>query len=433
MKHVLILTFTSSIGLVSLFAVDLTDLYFLSLLNNQSIIAGLGFALSIMFFNMSFSIALSVAMTATVGRKIGENKVSQARALALDNFVFSVLFTALIATVTWFFKGLLLSFVGASGSALEHAERYLNILLPSLPFLAIAMSGGALLRALGSPKLSMMTMLLGALVNVILDPLMIFGFDLGIEGAAIASVAARVSVGLSALYFIYTNYQFSADFKFASFSRSLKKILPVALPAMATQLATPAANAYLTYEIAKFGESYMAGWTITGRITPVIFGVVFALSSAIGPIYAQNIGAQNLARVKSTLYSSCIFIIGYCALAASVFYMSTDLIITGFAVSGNAIVFIEFVAIWIGPAFIFYGFLFVANAAFNHLGYPMLATLFNFAKASLGTVPLVMFGVSQMGAVGVFMGNTVGNFIFGIAALASSFYIIRKLALKQVH
>jgi len=430
MKHVLILTLTSSIGLVSLFAVDLADLYFLSLLNNQSIIAGLGFALSIMFFNMSFSIALSIAMTATVARKIGEKKISQARAIALNNFVFSVLFTALIATLTWFFRWQLLSFIGASSSALEHAERYLNILLPSLPFLALAMSGGALLRALGSPKLSMMTMLLGALINVILDPLMIFYFDLGIEGAAIASVAARVSVGLSALYFIYTKYQFSARFKFSSFIISLKKILPIALPAMATQLATPAANAYLTYEIAKFGESFMAGWTITGRMTPVIFGVVFALSSAIGPIYAQNIGAQNITRIKSTLYSSCIFIIGYCALAASVFYMSTDLIITGFAVSGNAIEFIEFVAVWIGPAFIFYGFLFAANTAFNHLGYPMLATLFNFAKASIGTVPFVMFGVSQMGAVGVFMGNTVGNFIFGIAALACSFYIIGKLALK---
>ncbi|NRA15099.1 MAG: polysaccharide biosynthesis C-terminal domain-containing protein [Oceanospirillaceae bacterium] len=427
MRHVFTLTLTSSVGLVSLFAVDLIDLYFLTLLENQAIIAALGFAASIMFFNMSFSIGLSIAMSATVARAIGAKQDLQARGLALNNFVFSVSFTTLVAAVTWLFKTPLLELIGASGNALIYADQYLSIILPSLPFLAVAMSGSALLRAMGSPKLSMLAMLSGSAVNVILDPIFIFGLDLGIEGAAIASVFSRFSVGAMALYFIYARHDFYCAFNFNVFKQHLQKIFTIAIPAMATQLATPFANAYMTYEIAKFGESYMAGWSITGRITPVAFGVIFALSAAVGPIYAQNFGAGDFARVRKTLYDSCLFVTSYCVVAAMIFYLSIDALIIWFGATDEGAEFMRFVAIWIGPAFSFYGFLFVANAAFNNLGYPLISTAFNFAKATVGTVPFVMIGVSFMGADGVFMGNTAGNLVFGIAALSCCFYIINKL------
>ncbi|EPJ55986.1 MAG: hypothetical protein OFPI_01370 [Osedax symbiont Rs2] len=427
MRHVVTLTITSSIGLVSLFAVDLIDLYFLTLLENQAIIAALGFAAGIMFFNMSFSIGLSIAMSATVAKAIGAKENNQARGLALNNFIFSVSFTSVVAAITWLFKTPLLALIGASGEALLYADQYLAIILPSLPFLAIAMSGSALLRAMGSPKLSMLAMLSGSAVNVILDPIFIFGLDMGIEGAAIASVFARLAVGSMALYFIYAKHDFYCAFNFSIFLQHLRNILTIAIPAMATQLATPFANAYMTYEIAKFGESYMAGWSVTGRITPGVFGVIFALSAAVGPIYAQNYGAKDFSRVRKTLYDSCLFVTCYCVVAAVIFYLSIDALIIWFGASDDGAAFMRFVAIWIGPAFSFYGFLFVANAAFNNLGYPLVSTAFNFAKATVGTVPFVMIGVSYMGADGVFMGNTLGNLVFGIAALSCCFYIINKL------
>lgn len=427
MLHVVTLTITSAIGLVSLFAVDLIDLYFLSLLDNQAVIAALGFAASIMFFNMSFSIGLSIAMSATVARAIGEKEDLKARQLALNNFCFSVSFTAVIALLTWMVKVELLQWVGATGNALLYADQYLTIILPSLPLLAIAMSGGALLRAMGSPKLSMLAMLSGAAVNLVLDPILIFVFDMGIEGAAVASVMARVAVAVVALYLIYARHDFATSFDFVQFKLHLGKILTIAVPAMATQLATPFANAYMTYEISHFGESYMAGWSLTGRMTTVVFGVIFALSAAVGPIYAQNYGAKNFSRVKRTLWDSCVFVSFYCIVASAIFYLSIEPLIVLFNASGDAAVFIRFVSVWIGPAFAFYGFLFVANAAFNNLGYPFISTAFNFAKATIGTVPFVIYGVSVMGAEGVFAGNTVGNIVFGVLALLSCFYIINKL------
>lgn len=428
MRHVIVLASTASVGLVSVFAVDLIDLYYLSMLDDQAIVASLAFASAIIFFNMSFSIGLSIAMSATVAKAIGAKEDIKARGLAMNNFIISVGFTAVLGWVTWYFRLDLLKIVGAEGASLDYANRYLGILLPSLPFLSLAMSGGGLVRAMGAPKLSMYAMLSGSLVNLILDPILIFWFDMGIEGAAWASFAARISIAGSALYIIYFVHDFSVKFSTKLFKSQLPIILTIALPAMATQLASPIANAFMTWEMAKYSESYMAGWSLVGRLSPMVFGVLFALSGAVGPIYGQNFGARNFERVRRTLTDSMIFVVVYSIFASIVFYLMLDYIIAAFSIAGDAETFMQFVGVWIGPVFGFYSMLFVANAAFNNLGYPLLATAFNFGKATLGTIPFVLYGSYLLGAEGIFAGNGVGNAIFGAAALFVCFYVINKLA-----
>ncbi|NRA87726.1 MAG: polysaccharide biosynthesis C-terminal domain-containing protein [Rhizobiales bacterium] len=428
MRHVVVLATTASIGLVSIFAVELVDLYFLSMLENQAIVASLAFASAIIFFNMSFSIGLSIAMSATVAKAIGAKEDSKARSLALNNFIFSTSFTTIIGLTTWVFRDDLLVIIGATGESLGYASQYLKILLPSLPLLSLAMSGGGLVRAMGSPKLAMFAMLSGSVVNLILDPILIFGFEMGIEGAAWASVAARLTIGASALYLVYGKHDFAIAFSFSRFKAQMPIILIIAVPTMATMLATPFANAFMTVQLADFGESYMAGWSLAGRVAPVVFGVIFALSGAIGPIYEQNFGARKFDRVRRTLLDSIIFVVVYCLFASTIFYLSIDYVVLTFEVVGDAEKFMRFVAIWIGPSFLFYGMLFVANAAFNNLGYPLMATAFNFGKASIGTVPFVLYGAYIMGAKGVFLGNAVGNIFFGMASLFVCLYVINKLA-----
>lgn len=428
MRHVLVLASTASVGLVSVFAVDLIDLYYLSMLQDQAIVASLAFAASIMFFNMSFSIGLSIAMSATVARAIGAKENDKARHLALNNFVLSIGFTSILGVFTWFYRDDLLRIVGAEGASLDYASRYLSIILPSLPFLSLAMSGGGLVRAIGAPKLAMYAMLSGSVVNLILDPIFIFWLDMNIEGAAWASFAARISIGGASLYIIYVMHDFRAKFSSKILKQQLPIIAAIALPAMATQLASPIGNAFMTWEMAKYGESYMAGWSLAGRVSPVVFGVLFALSGAIGPIYGQNFGARNFERVRRTLLDSVTFVVLYCLFASVLFYLAIDYVIAAFSLSGDAKTFMEFVAIWIGPTFGFYGMLFVANAAFNNLGYPLISTAFNFGKATLGTMPFVMYGSYVLGAEGIFIGNGAGNVIFGMGALFACLYVINKLA-----
>ena len=126
--------------------------------------------------------------------------------------------------------------------------------------------------------------------------------DLGLEltGAALASVAARVTIALVALLPIFKHYGGLSMPSVPALLRDAKPILTIAFPAILTQLATPVGQAWVTRSMAEYGSDAVAGMAIVGRIVPVAFGVMFALSGAIGPIIGQNAGAGQAARVRAS-------------------------------------------------------------------------------------------------------------------------------------
>ena len=191
MRHVVVMTLTGAIGLMALFLVDLADLFFLSLLGDTAITAAIGFAGTIAFANLSLSIGLGIAAAALVAKNLGAGNSEDARRYATNSlavmFVISVLLSIGIAV----FSDELLGLLGAKGDALGYARLYLRTLVFGFPLLAGAIACNFCLRAIGDAKRAMYATLAVAIVNAILDPILIFGAGLGIQGAAIASVCAN--------------------------------------------------------------------------------------------------------------------------------------------------------------------------------------------------------------------------------------------------
>lgn len=192
--HVIKMSLAASVGLAAIFLVDLIDIYFLSLIGKDEITAAVGYASTIIFFTTSLSIGFAIVMTALVSRAIGAKNYELANRLMTNVFALTLLITTPIAILTWIFIPFFLELLGANGSTLDLASSYLRILIPSVPILGFAMSSASVLRSLGDAKRAMYSTVSGAIVNGIFDPIFIFTFDLGIEGAAIATVLARVSV-----------------------------------------------------------------------------------------------------------------------------------------------------------------------------------------------------------------------------------------------
>jgi len=211
--------------------------------------------------------------------------------------VYAVIFGAIFAFVVWLNLGTLAALMGASGETLDLAVGYLQIIVPSLPLLMVGMIGGAILRAHGAARQAMMATIYGGLVNAVLDPILIFGLDLELTGAALASVAARIAIAVTALIPIFRYHGGLEPPDVKGMLSDLKPVLVIAVPAILTQLATPIGQAYVTRSMAAYGEEAVAGMAIVARITPVAFGVIFALSGAIGPIMGQNYGAGQHGRV----------------------------------------------------------------------------------------------------------------------------------------
>ncbi|MBM7036672.1 MATE family efflux transporter [Vibrio ulleungensis] len=416
MKHILTMTGAGSIGLMALFVVDLLDMMFISMLGQVELAAAIGFAGTLMFFTTSISIGTSIAMGALVSKAIGAKQTDDAQRLVTHILLSAFVVNSLMTAVVMAYSPQLLALLGAKGEAAYYAQAYLNILLPSTPIMAMGMASGAALRAAGDAKLSMWSTLIGGIVNAVLDPLFIFGFGWGVEGAATASVISRITVFVVAFAPLIRIHQLVGKIEWNKLQRDIRPIFAIALPAILTNTATPIGNAIVTSSIAEYGENYVAGIAVIGRVTPVAFALIFALSGAVGPIIGQNYGAERIDRVSDTLKNSLIVTGVYCTLVSLLLYLLQGFIISSFSLTGDAATVIVVFCSVVAFTFIFNGIQFVANASFNNLGKPLYSTFLNMSKATLGTLPFVYFGSQWFGAIGVIYGQALGNVVFGILA-----------------
>ena len=207
----------------------------------------------------------------------------------------------------------------------------------------------------------------------------------------------------------------------------MKRIFAIALPAILTNIATPIGAAYVIYEISKFGESAVAGMAVINRLTPVSFAVVFAASGAVGPIIGQNFGAKSFVRIKAVLRDSLYFIFFYVLLVWFLLFLLSDFINTSFSLEGEAAELVTLFCNYVSITFFFNGAIFIGNATFNNLGRATYSTVFNFAKATIFTIPFVYMGALWFKAPGILLGQAIGASFIGIIAMIFAYRYVQKL------
>lgn len=426
LRHISVMSLTASVGLMAVFVVDFVDMIFISMLGKAELAAAVGYAGAILFFTSSFGIGIAIAAGALVSRALGEGDEELARQRASNTLVLGVIFGSLFAGVVWLNLTGLARLMGATGETLALTVHYLAIVIPSLPLLLTGMVGGAILRGHGDARRAMMATVIGGIVNAVLDPILIFGLGLDLTGAALSSVVARIAIGFAALYPIIRHYGGLHLPRPAALARDLGPILTIAFPAILTQLATPIGQAYVTRSMAAYGEDAVSGMAIVARITPVAFGVVFALSGAIGPIIGQNYGARQNDRVLRAFRDGVLFTAIVIALVSLILFLLRGQIVALFQADGLSR---DLIYLFAGPlalAFFFNGLIFVSNAAFNNLGNPYYSTWINWGRHTLGTVPFVILGGYMYGAPGILIGQALGGVIFGLFAAWMALRVIKR-------
>lgn len=428
MRHVVVMTATGSIGLLAIFIVDALNLFYIAMLGVEELAAAIGFASALMFFTISTALGLTIATSAVVSRALGRGDRETAARLGGASMIFLGVVMLAVALVAWPFLENLLYWVGARDRTLELATRFMQIVLPSTPIVAIGMGATGILRAAGDARRAMYVTLISGMATAVLDPILIFGFDLGLDGAAIATVISRfvlLAVGIYGVHYVHRLMKIPSRIELAA---AFRPFFAVGVPAIMTQVATPVGNTYVTVEIAEFGDQAVAGWAIVGRILPVAFAGVFALSGAVGPIIGQNIGAQYYDRARDALRDAMIFIIVYVLIVWGLMALAAEPLAGLFNAEGEAREIVVFFCRIAAASFVLYGVLFVANAAFNNLGYATYSTVFSWGRSTLGVIPFVWVGAQYYGAIGVIAGWALGAVPFGIAAIIVAFRVVAKLA-----
>jgi putative MATE family efflux protein len=427
MRHVAVMAASGAVGLVSIFAVDLLALLYISWLGNVNFTAGVGYGTTVLFLSTSFNVGLMIASSALVSRALGARDKVRARRLAGSTTAISLVAASLIAVLMMAVMDPLLTLLGATGETHAVAWRFLMICMPSNFLLALGMCFSGTLRSVGDARRAMYVTLSGGIASAIIDPILIFGLELGTDGAAIAVTLSRVVFCLVGYHGVVRIHDLMRKPTFLETVEDLKPMVGIAVPAVLTNIASPVAGAYMTSVLAPYGDEALAANAIISRLIPVAFGTVFALSAAIGPIFGQNLGARNIKRVRRTLTDGLIFSAASVMVAWIVLYLAQEQLIAVFHATGRAADLVRYFCVVLAGTWMFHGALFVANASFNNLGAPVLATVFNWGKATIGTVPFAIVGAQWGGAEGAFLGQGIGAIAFGIVGVWAAYQVINRV------
>ena len=427
LRHVLNMSVTGGIGLMSIFVVDLLSLLYVSWLGADAKRAAVGFGSIVLFFAMSINIGFTIGISAIVSRALGARDRPLARRLGGSGVGIMTIAGAVVALGIMVFLDPLLSLLGARGATADYARTYLLICLPANVFMSAGIGFSGVLRACGDARRSMFVTLGGGIAVAVLDPILIFGLKLDLVGAALSIVAARLAffaigwhgaVGVHDLVAMPTLRGMAAD---------ARPVFSIAAPAIATNLATPVANAFFASVIAPYGDAAIGASAVIDRITPVAFGALFALSGAVGPILGQNWGAKLYQRMTRTMRDAYMIAAVYVAVMWIALVVFSGQITGLFHLSGEAADIVRLFCYISGPGWLGIGALFVANAVFNNLGFPLRATIANWGRATLGTIPAALLGAHVWGPRGALIGVLAAGALFGLGATISAFRSLRSV------
>ena len=332
------------------------------------------------------------------------------------SFVLVLAFVALITLFMALFLQDIFSVLGAKGEILDMSVAYMRVWLLGVPFFAIAMVGSTLMRAAGDAVKPGYLMVVGAVLQVALGPVFIFGLfgfsQMGLAGAAIAFVAARTVSFLMYVYYVYKDDLLIFDLN--NFWQSSRDIMHVGLPAILSNIIGPVSMSVITRLLAGHGAVVVAGFSVASRIETMFAMVMWALSMSVAPFVGQNWGAKYFKRVTRSLRIGNLF-----ALAWGGFSYLLLIVLGPFVISlvnsdqeviDAATVYLMIVPLGMGLM----GVMSNCMSSFNALGQPGPPFIMSVCQMIFLSIPFAILGDYLFGYRGIFAGGVLSILIIAL-------------------
>lgn len=435
-KHLVNMTVPVLFGIAMMMAQGLIDTWFLGKVGDAEL-AAFGFGFPILMIVMSVAIGLGAGTSSVVARAIGAGDHRRARRLATDSLSLGFLITLLISMLGIWTIDPLFKLLGAPAELMPLISSFMTILYSGVPFIVVGMIGMASMRATGDTRLPSMMMVVTAILNVILDPILIFGVGpipaMGLDGAATAALLARGAMFAGTVYLMrYRLDMLTFELPdLRDFVSSSRAILHVGVPAVGTNIIVPLGATMVTAMIARYGPEAVAGFGVASRIESMMLVIFYAMSSIIGPFVGQNLAAGREHRILRALWLCTLFCLGAGLVVAAILGFSSEYIARLFSDSDD-VIYVTKLFLWIAPiSYGTYGMVMVMNASFNGLGDPMPGVWISVARILVLYVPLAFLGQQLYGLAGIFGAYALANVISGIGAYAWARRSAQQLCLQS--
>ena len=407
-------------GILSTVAFNAADTYFVGRLGTGPL-AAISFTFPVIMVVLNLSVGLGAGVSSILARTIGAGDEGAMRRLATDALLLALINSLILTGLGFATIEPLFRLLGAEAGLMPDIRAYMMIWYPGAVFLVGSMCAISILRAVGETRIPGYLMVAAAILNIIIDPLLIFGLfgfpRLEIAGAAVATVFSRgLLLALLLRLLVKRDLLDLTRWGVGPLMTSWRRVLHVGLPAAATNMIIPLAMGVIVALVATFGSDAVAGFGVASRVEAVALVIYYALSAVIGPVAGQNLGAGKHQRVKEAITVSLVF----CFLSGAV-----SALILAFAAEPIARLFSEEPRVieaardylWIVPlSYGGAGAVMVCNAAFNGLGQPGRAVLISATRMLVLHLPLAYLAASLFGLHGVFVAGSLANLLAGIGA-----------------
>ncbi len=420
-KHLVDMTVPVLLGIATMMGQGLIDTWFIGQVGDSQL-AAFSFGFPILMIVTSVAIGLGAGTSSVVARALGADDHRRARRLSTDSLLLSFLVTAIISAIGILTIGPLFRLLGAPDELMPLIRGFMTILYIGVPFIVVGMVGMASMRATGDTRLPSMLMILAAVLNVILDPILIFGVGpvpaMGLNGAAMAALLARATIFVGTLYLMRHRLDMVSFNKPdpGELRQSWRDILHVGIPAAGTNIIVPVGAAMVTAMIARFGPDAVAGFGVASRIESMMLVMYYALSAVIGPFVGQNFSAGKEERILRALWLCTVFCIGS-GLVIAVLLASMSGWLPGLFSDSDSVRQVTSMFLWIVPvSYGTYGMVMVMNASFNGLGYPMPGVVISVCRIAVLYIPLALVAMQFFGIAGIFAAYAIANVVSGLGA-----------------
>lgn len=369
-------------------------------------IAGVGIVFPIMIISIAFCLLIGMGTATNISISLGKKNKILAEKYLGNGVSLSIIFGLILSIIVIFTMDLYIHKLGASIHTEPYAKSYLSIVALGFPFLTVGYTTNAAVRSDGNPKISMMTLLLGAITNIILDPIFIFGLNMGVKGAAIATVISQIVSMLWTVGYFKSKWSgiklFTSNLKLNL--NNIKNILMIGAGPFILQMGSSVVTLVVNSSLMKYGGDVAVGaMTIANAVNTFILMPIFGINQGVQPILGFNYGAKLYHRVSQAFKlavkgATVISTLGFFAIQfLSPYFIvifTKDPQLLKVASSGLKIFTMMF------P---FLGFQIIAAIYFQATGKPKTTMFLSLSRQVLFLIPLVLVLSKLFGVKGVWL------------------------------
>lgn len=407
---------------------NVVDTYFVSSLGKKAV-AAVSVAFPIQLIFLGIGLTFGAGAGSYISRLLGGNNKKEASIVATVALISSAILGIITAIALFCYLEGVLKFMGAIPSIMEISKSYTEIFIVGGVLGAINVTLGNLVVAQGAAKISLKAMLSGSISNMVLDPIFIFGLNLGVRGAAIATLIARVITSL--MYLIYfIGDKNLIEIKLSNFKPTFtiyKEVLNIGISMLILQILQTISISKISYAASFYGEEAIAAMGIVLRIVTLGTNVVFGYMKGLQPLAGFNYGAKNYERVREAIKASIKWTSVFCIVWTLIIYVFAPSILSIFGTDEN-VLNIAVPALRAGVImFITFGFQFTYSTLYLSMGKALGGVFLNSLRQGIIFIPIILLLPKFMGLNGVIYAQTVSDLITTIITIPFAISIHKSL------